>query len=384
MQSFTFYNTTKIVFGKGQISELSNLISKDQKIMMIAGGGSINKNGVYDQVMSALEGYKVIEFWGLQPNPEYEKCMEAVQLAKEEKVDFLLSVGGGSVLDATKFIAAALHYEGDDPWAFLDSGEEIKSMMPVGCILTLPATGSESNGNAVISRSERNQKLAFSNPKAMPVFSILDPETTLTLDDRQTANGIVDAFIHVMEQYMTYDVNTPLQDRQAEAILKTLIEQAPKVKANPNDYNTRANIMWCATQALNTLIGSGVVQDWSTHMIGHELTVLHGLDHAQTLAIVLPALLKHQRKQKGGKLVQFGRRVWDIQDTGEDSVIQKAIEKMAGFFEEAGNPTQLSAYDIKVDDCLIAAKRLFEREGKIGERGDIGQAEIEAILRLAE
>jgi len=382
MKNFIFYNPTKIVFGKGQIARLPELILKNQKIMMTAGGGSIQKNGVYDQVMRALEGYDIVEFWGFQPNPEYETCMEAIRKAKEEKVGFFLSVGGGSVLDATKFIAASLCFDGEDPWDILSKGAPVQSAVPLGCILTLPATGSESNGNAVISRRERNQKLAFSSPEVMPRFSIIDPETTVTLDARQTSNGIVDAFVHVMEQYLTYDVNTPLQDRQAEAILQTLIEVAPQVKADPKDYDARANIMWCATQALNTLIGCGVVQDWTTHMIGHELTVLFGLDHARTLAIVLPAVMRHQRVQKRDKLIQYGRRVWGIQDADPEKVIDAAIEKTIRFFESAGNPTKLSAYDIPVADCLIAAERLSGREGKIGERQDIGREEIEAILRL--
>ena len=384
MNNFTYYNPVKLVFGKGQIAELSKLVDSKQRVMLLAGAGSIKKNGVYDQVKSALSEHDIVEFWGIQPNPEYSKCMEAVQIAQNENVDFLLSVGGGSVLDATKFIAVALDYEGGDPWEVLAGGASFRSAAPIGCVLTLPATGSEGNGNSVISRRDRYQKLAFSSHKVMPQFSILDPETTLTLDARQTANGIVDAFVHTTEQYLTYDVNTPLQDRQAEAILSTLIEQAPRIKANPDDYNIRANIMWCATQALNSLIGSGVIQDWATHMIGHELTVLHGLDHAQTLAIVLPALLKHQKKQKAEKLLQYGKRVWRIDESFADTAIDQTIQKTAAFFESVGNPTRLSAYGLTVESCLIAAERLSDRVGKIGERQDIGKEEIEAILKLAE
>ena len=383
MQNFQYHNPTRIVFGKGTIQELAKLLNKNQKILMIMGSGSIKQNGVYDQVKTALKGFRVVEFWGIQPNPEYDDCMKAVQLAKEEEIDFLLSVGGGSVLDATKFIAVAMNDEGEDPWDILLQGRPIHSAKPLADVLTLPATGSEANGNSVISRRSVGQKLAFSSPLVMPQFSILDPETTMTLSERQTANGIVDAFVHVMEQYLTYDVKTPLQDRQAEAILSTLIDVAPRIQANPKDYDARAEIMWCATNALNGLIGCGVVQDWSTHMIGHELTAMHGLDHAQTLAIVLPAMMQHQRKQKGGKIMQCGKRVWGLKEEG-DTLVDATITKTAEFFAATGCPTRLSDYRLTFEACASIPKILGDRVGKIGEHGDIGEKEIEAILKLAE
>lgn len=384
MRNFEFYNPTRIVFGKGTIKSLNRLLDKNHRIMLTMGGGSIKQNGVYDQVQAALKGMDVIEFPGIQPNPEYETCMEAVQIAKEKNIDFFLSVGGGSVLDATKLIAAAIDFEGGDPWDILSKGKPVASAKPLGAVLTLPATGSEANGNSVISRRATGQKLAFSSPKVMPQFSILDPETTYTLSERQTANGIVDAFVHVMEQYLTYDVNTPLQDRQAEAILATLIEVMPKVKADPNDYDARATVMWCATNALNGLIASGVVQDWSTHTIGHELTALHGLDHAQTLAIVLPAMMQHQRKQKAGKIMQYGRRVWGLGDIrDEEALIDATIFKTAEFFCETGCPTHLSDYNLTLESCLPAAQKIADRGEVLGEHRAIGKQEVEAILELA-
>ncbi len=383
MFNFVYHNPVKIVFGRGTIAKLANLIKRDQKIMMTCGaGGSIKQNGVYDQIMDALKGYSVVEFGGIKPNPSYEICMEAVKKAKSEKIDFLLSAGGGSVLDATKFIAAAIRYEGNDPWDILGKRAPVTSAVPLGCVMTLPATGSEMNSIAVISRESTREKLAFSSKHLYPNFSIIDPETTYSLPERQVINGIVDTFVHVVEQYLTYDVNTPLQDRQAEAILSTLIEEGPKVLEDAENYDVRANLVWCATHGLNGLIACGVPQDWSTHMIGHELTALHGLDHGQTLAIVLPAVLYHQRQQKGPKLVQYARRVWRIEDLAYDETIDAAITRTVEFFKSIGMPTRLSDYSITPSDCGIVAERFEQRGVKLGEHQAIGKREIEEILAL--
>ncbi len=362
---------------------MNTLLPLDSKILILAGGGSIKSNGVYNQTRAALSGYSIVEFWGIPPNPEYEICMKAVAKVKEEKVDFILAVGGGSVLDAAKFIAAAALFEGVDPWEMMGDRSSVKPALPIGTILTLPATGSEANGNAVISRKQYSQKLALSSRTLWPRFAVLDPETTFSLPDRQTINGIVDAFAHVAEQYLTHDVNTPLQDRQAEGILLTLIEEAPKVLAEPCNYEARANIMWSATNALNTLIGCGVVQDWSTHMIGHELTVLHGLDHARTLAIVLPSLLRFQKKHKLGKLAQYGRRVWGLNGP-DDQVAEEAINKTEEFFRETGIKTKFSEYGIDAATCLVAAERIATRLGAIGERGNLTKEAIETILKNSQ
>jgi NADP-dependent alcohol dehydrogenase len=286
------------------------------------------------------------------------------------------------VLDATKFIAVAALWKDGDPWDIVEKSAEVKDALPIGCVLTLPATGSEVNGNSVISRRSRGQKLAFSSQKVMPVFSLLDPATTLSLSWRQTANGIVDAFVHVMEQYLTYDVDTRLQDRQAEAILSTLVEVAPLLKVNPADLNARATLMWAASNALNNLINCGTVQDWSTHVIGHELTALHGLDHAQTLAIVLPAVMRHQKAKKGQKIAQFGQRVFGINGATHDETVERTIAATVAFFEETGIPTRLGSWELTVEQCLPAAAAIGARGWKIGEHQDIGENEVAAILRL--
>jgi NADP-dependent alcohol dehydrogenase len=382
MKDFTYQNPVKIIFGKGTIAQLAQLVPQHQKVLLTYGGGSIKQNGVYDQVMAALKDHQVVTFGGIEPNPCCETLMEAVALAKAEGVGFLLAVGGGSVADGTKFIAAAIKYEGDDPWDMVVKGAKVVDAVPLGVVLTLPATGSEMNPTGVISRKCTQEKYPFASPLGYPQFSILDPETTYSLPERQTANGIVDTFIHVTEQYLTYDVNTPLQDREAEAILSTLVEQAPMVKAMPGDYDVRANLMWCATQALNGLIGCGVVQDWATHMIGHEMTAVFGLDHAQTLAIVLPGLLRHELLLKCGKLAQFGRRVWGIQGLPDDETAELAIQKTEAFFREVGVPTRLADYGLTPAACQEIVERFQARGTKLGERQNITARETAEIFEL--
>ncbi|MGE5647895.1 MAG: iron-containing alcohol dehydrogenase [Acidobacteriota bacterium] len=381
MRNFEYINPVKILFGRGQIAAIAAEIPSGAKILITYGGGSIKRNGVLAQVTAALEGRDVREFGGIEPNPRYETLMRAVEVVRAEGVDFLLAVGGGSVLDGTKFIAAAARFAGE-PWDILTKGAAVKDAVPLASVLTLPATGSEMNTNAVISRGETREKFAFSSPLVYPQFSVLDPETTFSLPPQQVANGIVDAYVHVLEQYMTYPADAPLQDRQAEAILLTLIEEGPKTLANPCDYNSRANLMWCATMALNGLISVGVPQDWATHMIGHEITALAGLDHAQTLAIVLPNLLHVKRDTKREKLLQYAARVWGITAGEPEERISSAIEKTRTFFHRLGVPTRLSDYGVALETVAEIPAR-FERRGTVfGERQDVTPAVVSKILEL--
>jgi len=382
MFNFTFHNPTKIVFGKGTIAELGDLVPSGCKVLMTYGSGSIKRNGVYDQVMDALRECSVVEFGGVEPNPRYETLMKAVERARAEGIDFLLAVGGGSVLDGTKFIAAAIPYQGDDPWDMVLDHALLTAAVPLGTVLTLPATGSEMNGTAVISRESTRDKRPLKSPLIYPQFSILDPETTYSLPERQTANGIVDTFIHVTEQYLTYDVNAPLQDRQAEAILSTLVEEAPKVRADPRNYDVRANLMWCSTQALNGLIVCGVPSDFATHLIGHELTALFSMDHGRTLAILYPAVLQHQRKHKAQKLIQYARRVWGIQGLSDVETVDAAIARTEEFFRSVGVPTRLSDHGIDLAACRPIVEQFKERGTKMGEHENIGYQEVEEILAL--
>jgi len=384
MRNFTYFNPVKILFGKGRIAELSSMIPQNSKVMFLYGGGSIKKNGVYDQVKNSLKDYSIVEFFGIEANPLYETCMEAVNLARQKEVNFLLAVGGGSVLDATKFIAASMEYDGEDPWDIMEKPDPIKSAPPLASIMTVPATGSEMNGGSVISRESIGEKLHFVSHHVFPQFSILDPEVTKSLPKRQTVNAIVDTYVHVLEQYLTYDVNTPLQDRQAEAILKTVIEESGAVLEDPDNYETRANLMWCSTNALNNLIGCGVVHDWGTHMIGHELTALYGIDHGQSLAVVMPAMMQHQRDRKREKILQYGKRIFDINLEDEDVAIDMTIESTKEFFHAIGSATSLKAYDIPEEAGELVASRIAKRGMKIGEHGDIGAEGIKEILNLAK
>jgi len=382
LYNFSYRNPVKLIFGKDTIPELRKEVPSKKHILMTYGSGSIKKNGVYNQVQEALNSFQLFEFGGIEPNPQYRTCMKAVEVVHQHNIDFILSVGGGSVLDASKFIAAAAEFDGE-PWDILSKSVPVKKALPVGAVLTLPATGSEMNINSVISRKETGEKLAFASPLNYPVFSICDPTTTLSLPERQTANGVVDAFVHVMEQYLTFPVNAPLQDRWAESILLTLVEQGPKVLQNPHDYDSRANIMFSATMALNGLIGLGVPQDWATHQIGHELTALHGIDHARTLSIILPAVMKHQREAKKQKLIQYGKRVWDIDESDENKAVELAIEKTKSFFKRMGVPICLKDVNLTPDDCRQAAVQLGKRNARLGEHANITSKKVDEIIGLA-
>ncbi len=381
MYNFEFKNPVKIIFGKDTISKVAKEVPKNAKILMTFGGGSIKQNGVYDQVKNALTEVELYEFGGIEANPHYETCMKAVEIVKTEKIDFLLSVGGGSVLDATKFIAAAARFENGDPWDILVRRKKVVDAVPLGAVLTLPATGSEMNGSSVITRVSTKEKMAFNSPLVMPQFSILDPQCVYTLPDKQIANGIVDAFIHTIEQYLTFPVNSQIQDRFAESILTTLIEEGPKVLANKKDYEAAANFMWSATVALNGWISTGVPQDWATHMIGHELTAFHGIDHARTLAIVLPGVMNIKRENKKDKILQYGKRIWGINSGSDNEKIDAAIAKTVEFFESVGLPTTLKAYNVGEDTIAKIVARFENRPYKLGEKADIDFTQVEQILR---
>jgi NADP-dependent alcohol dehydrogenase len=384
VHNFDFYNPTQILFGEGQIASLKKLVPAGARVLMLYGGGSIKQNGVYDQVTRALSGHTVLEFSGIEPNPTYETLMRAVETVKAEKIDFLLAVGGGSVIDGTKFVAAAALLDGD-PWQILEKGAKvIKSALPFGSVLTLPATGSEMNSAAVVTRHATLEKRAFMSRLVYPKFSILDPTVTYTLPLRQVGNGVVDAYIHVMEQYMTYPADAPLQDRFAEGLLLTLIEEGPKAISDPHNYAVRANVMWSATLALNGLIGVGVPQDWATHLVGHELTALYNLDHAQTLAIVLPSMLRVRKESKRAKLLQYAARVWNITDGDEDSRIEAAIARTQAFFEQMGVKTRLRDYglDRASVDAVVGALQKANLV-KLGEGGDVDAQVSRQVLEMS-
>ncbi len=380
MENFKCSNPVKIIFGKGTIKELKKEISKEKKVMLLYGGGSIKRNGVYQQVVEALDEMEVVEFSGIEPNPHYETCMEAVKRIKTEKVDFLLAVGGGSVIDATKFIAAAIHCS-SNPRELMTGESRVEGALPFGTVLTLPATGSEMNKNFVITKDATKEKMSCSSPYVFPKFSILDPETTFSLPNIQTANGIVDAFVHVLEQYLTYHQSAPLQDYFAEGILKVLVEEGRKVFKAPHDYNIRANLMWASTWALNEWIAQGVIEDWTTHVIGHELTALYGIDHGQTLAIIMPGVMDKLRKQKKDKILQLGKNVFQISEGSEESRVDKTIKATEQFFRDLGLKTKLSEYNLGEKEIGPIINRFKERGWQLGEAENIDYLLIAKILK---
>ncbi|MFY8188526.1 MAG: iron-containing alcohol dehydrogenase [Flavobacterium sp.] len=385
MTNFELYNPVNYVFGKGQISKLPSLIAKTNKVLIAYGGGSIFKNGVYDQVRKALEGYDIVEFGGIEPNPHFETLMKAVELIKTEKIDFILAVGGGSVIDGVKFISGAVHFEGD-PIDILKKRILIKeNAMPFGTVLTLPATGSEMNSGAVVTIKATQEKLTTGGSALFPKFSICDPTVIQSLPKRQLQNGVVDAYTHVMEQYLTYAHDGLLQDRFAESILTTLIEIGPKVVENPADYKLASNFMWCCTMALNGLLQKGVPSDWATHMIGHELTAIFDIDHARTLAIIGPNLHKELFETKKEKLAQYGKRIWHLSGENDNEIAQEAIEKTIEFFHTMGIHTKLSEYtnDYEHTDEKIAAR--FESRGwkGLGERQNVTPERVKKIVTMS-
>lgn len=384
MLNFDFYNPTHISFGQDCIAKLNAFVPADAKVMVLYGGQSAQRTGTLAEVQKALGERQVHLFAGVEANPTYEKLMEAVQIAREEKIDFLLAVGGGSVIDGAKFVAAAVPYT-DEPWnLLLSGGADIKEALPIGTVLTLAATGSEMNNGSVITRKSLQAKLPFHSNFVFPKFSMLDPSKSFTLPERQVANGVVDAFVHIMEQYLTYAVNAPVQDRFAEGLLQTLIEQGPLALSQPDDYEVRANLMWVATLALNGLIGSGVPQDWSTHLIGHELTALYGLDHAQTLAVILPAMMQERRTPKREKLLQYAERVWNLRDGDEKQRIDAAIAQTREFFESLGVKTRLKDYDLE-QAAVEAVLKQLEEHGmqQLGEHQDIDLAISRRVLEAS-
>lgn len=381
MNQFTFKNPTKILFGRGQISQLSKEIPNDSRILMVYGGGSIKSNGVYDQVIRALANHEFLEFSGIPANPTYESLMPAVELCREKGVNFVLAVGGGSVIDGCKFIASAVSYSGE-PWEILSRRGKIQSVIPIGVVLTLPATGSEMNAGAVITLDRKKEKLSFFHEGCYPLFSVLDPEVTKSLPSQQIGNGIVDTFVHVLEQYLTYPVNAKIQDRFSEGILLTLIEDGLKALDRPKALDYRANLMWSSTMALNGLIGAGVPQDWTTHIIGHELTAKFGVSHAESLSMLYTHGLRERLTQKREKLLQYGQRVWQIdRNLDENEQLKSAIEKTEKFFQSVGLRTSLQEINPTDEDIQDILERLDQRRmNHLGEHRDVDLGVIERIL----
>lgn len=381
MNNFEFGNPVKVVFGKGSIARLADLVPAGDKVLALYGKSSARKNGVYNQVKAALEDCRVAEFSGIEANPCYETCMQAVELAKREKAGFLLAVGGGSVIDAAKFISAAIHFEGD-PWDILSKGAAIGQTTPVGVVLTLAATGSETNDRAVISRLSEGRKLNFASPLVFPRFAVMDPEVTYSLPAHQLANGVVDSFIHVIEQYLTYPVDAKVQDAFAESLMRIIHSEGLKALRQPQDYAIRANLMWAASNALNGWIGQGVPQDWSSHRIGYALTVRFGLAHAETLAVILPGVMQYMKKEKQEKILRLGAVVFDITAGSVEERVEKTIAATENFFRTMGLKTRLHEYGVGEADLDALAAPVDQLGWKLSEKGHIDTKRAREILSL--
>lgn len=385
MLNFEYQNPTKILFGEGQISKLASEISKDDHVLMVYGGGSIKKNGVYNQVTEALKEHKVTEFGGVPANPEYAVLMDALEIIKTKKVDFILAVGGGSVIDGVKFLSSAAKYDGDEPWDILAKSIKTYEGLPFGTVLTLPATGSEMNSGSVITREEIKEKRTMGGPGLFPKFSVLDPTVVHSIPKRQIANGLVDSFSHVLEQYLTYPVAAKLQDRIAESVMQTLIEVAPDIMENPSDYDAASDFMWSCTMALNGLLRVGTPNDWSTHMMAHELTALYGIDHARTLAIIHPSQMRFMFDDKKEKLAQYAERVWGIKNGSLEDKAEAAIKKTEEYFHSLDIDTKLSDYtDDYQKTASIVQERFKERNWKgLGERQNITPENAAKIVEMS-
>ncbi|MDV2490514.1 MULTISPECIES: iron-containing alcohol dehydrogenase [Campylobacter] len=379
MNNFSFECPTKIVFGKDTIPKLSNLLPENLKILIIFGGGSVRKNGIYEQVKNALNKHNVSEFWGIEPNPKLETCLKAVNLIKRDGIDFLLSVGGGSVLDATKFIAATAKFDGD-PWDIVSKRAYFDKALPLGCVMSLPATGSEMNCVSVISNDSLKIKRSFRNELLYPKFSIIDPKTTFSLPLAQIQNGIVDTFVHILEQYATVDLNTDVQDGFCFAVIKTVIKNAKITINDPQNYDARANLCWAATCALNGWCSVGCTSDWSSHAIGHELSAVYGLDHGLSLAVVTTRLLRYNLEFKKAKLAKMGREVFGL-DGDEISVAKSCIDEIENFFKSTGIATTLT--ELGMDKACVAnliSERFKQRNLIVGEHGNIDYRAAKQIL----
>ena len=385
MQKFEFKNPTKIIFGKDSISKLTTELPKNAKIMMLYGGGSIKRNGIYEEVLAALKNFEVIEFGGIPANPEYDVLTEALAIIKKENVDYMLAVGGGSVIDGVKFLSAAALYKGEEPWDILKKQIRTYVGLPFATVLTLPATGSEMNSGAVITRATTKEKLGMGGPGLFPQFSILDPQVVHSIPKRQLANGITDAYTHVLEQYMTYPAGALLQDRICEGILQTLIEIAPRIIEDPSDYESASNFMWSCTMALNGLLRLGVPTDWAVHMMGHELTALYGIDHACTLAIIAPSHYRYNMATKKEKLAQYAERVWGVTRGSVEEKAYAGIEKTEAFFHSLDIKTTLAEYTTDYEGTAeTIAKRFTERNWLgLGEHRKLTPDDVLEIVKMS-
>lgn len=361
MENFTYYNPTKLIFGKGQLQELKNEIPQyGKKVLLVYGGGSIKRNGLYDQVIALLTeiGVEIHELPGVEPNPRLSTVRKGIEICRKEGIEFILAVGGGSVIDCTKAIAAGAKYDGD-VWDFMTRKAVAAGALPLGTVLTIAATGSEMNSGSVITNWETNEKYGWGSPAVFPKFSILDPVNTFTLPKDQTVYGMVDMMSHVLEHYFHHVPNTLTQDQWCESILRTVIETAPKLINDLQNYDYRATIMLNGTLALNRMLNMGYSGDWATHNIEHAVSAVYDIPHGGGLAILFPNWMKHVLDENVGRFKQLAVRVFDVDTEGKTDreVALEGIEKLQEFWNSIEAPSKLSDYGIGEENLDLMAEK---------------------------
>ncbi|WP_226682344.1 iron-containing alcohol dehydrogenase [Sutcliffiella horikoshii] len=386
MDNFTFYNPTKLIFGKGQLETLPQEIGAYGKnVLLVYGGGSIKRSGLYDDVINTLNkaGAKVTELAGVEPNPRLSTVRKGVELCKENQIDFLLAVGGGSVIDCTKAIAAGAKYDGD-VWDIVLKKQIATEALPFGTVLTLAATGSEMNAGSVITNWETNEKYGWGSPVTFPKFSILDPVNTFTVPKDHTVYGIVDMMSHVLEQYFHQTTNTPLQDRMCEAVLTTVMETAPKLLDNLESYEHRETILYNGTIALNGMLQMGYRGDWATHGIEHAVSAIYDIPHAGGLAILFPNWMEHVMDANLGRFKQLAVRVFGVQDSGstDQEIALEGIRRLREFWSSLGAPTRLADYDIDDKNINKMAEHVMS-QGTVGNFKSLSHDDVTSILKAS-
>jgi len=387
LNTFAFWNPTKLYYGKGQIEQrlAAEVSHYGKKVLLVYGGGSIKRFGLYDKVLSTLTGagVQVVELNGIEPNPRLTTVHRGVEICKEQGIDLILAVGGGSVLDPVKAIAAGALYDGD-VWDFYATTKRPAGALPFGTILTLSATGSEMNSGGVITNWDTKEKIGAGSPHTFPKFSFCDPENTFTVSREQTVYGIVDMFSHVLEGYFSHTPRTTLQERLCESVMQTIIENANAVLEHPDDYDAREAIMYCGTMALNGMITMGMRGDWSTHGIEHEVSAYYDIPHGGGLAILFPHWMEHALEAGTARFAQLATRVFAITGNGlsERALAEAGIQAVRAFFDQIGAPRDLSYYGIN-DEHFSKMAEHATRTGPIGGYIQLSAGDVEAILRAS-
>lgn len=387
MNNFVFFPATKYVFGKGVENKVAEQLEAFgmRKPLIVYGKGSVVRSGLLDRVKKSLEeaGIDYAELGGVQPNPVDAKVYEGIEIASKECIDSVLAVGGGSSIDTAKAIAAAIPYDGDF-WDFYCGKAKVTKALPVGVVLTIPAAGSEGSGNTVITKFDGLHKLGMGCDVLRPKFALMNPELTYTLPPYQTAAGITDMLAHIMERYFSNTPDVEITDRVAEGVMKAIINEAPKVIANPENYDARANIMWSGTLAHNGVCSGGREEDWATHGLEHELSAVYDVTHGAGLAVMFPAWMKYALRSNPGKLAQYARRVFDIEESDDVKAAAKGIEALKKFLRSIGMPVSMKELGIDDPDVKLLSEKVTENKGEVfGNYIKIDKKAAEDIYNIA-